>query len=344
MRFLLLGCLGLILGLAPTAFGANAAIALKNPAVNENFYGVEIVGDKIWIVGYYGAILHSTDRGVNWQIQSSPAHNALFTVRFVSPLKGWVGGSHGMLLHTEDGGKSWGAQSTNTTEHLFGSFWLEDSYGWLAGSRGMTLRTIDGGRSWINSTVPGDFTFSGVFFADAMRGWIAGEFGVIFTTHDGGKSWRKQKSPVEVSFSSGESRNLFALLFPKPQTGYAFGLDGLVLKTRDGARWEIIRQRSDVSGPTGANHLFAAAAFGERLWAVGERGTLLQAKTDDNRWLPAASDIPRLSLNAIAFGKDGLGLAVGNRGLVLRTEDGGATWKRFKIDVRPATKDAPRAP
>ena len=39
---------------------------------------------KIWIVGYYGAILHSPDRGANWQIQSSPARNALFTVRFVS--------------------------------------------------------------------------------------------------------------------------------------------------------------------------------------------------------------------------------------------------------------------
>jgi photosystem II stability/assembly factor-like uncharacterized protein len=344
MRFLMLGCLGLILGLAPAAFDANAATALKNPAVNENFYGLEIVGDKIWIVGYYGAILHSADRGVNWQIQSSPTHNALFTVRFVSPLKGWVSGSHGVFLHTEDGGKTWRAQSTNTTEHLLGSFWLDETYGWMVGSRGVTLRTLDGGRSWLNSTVPGDFTFSAVYFADAMRGWIAGEFGVIFTTQDGGKSWKKQQSPVEVSFASGESRNLFALLFPKPPTGYAFGLDGLVLKTRDGTRWEIIRQRSDASGPGGANHLFAAAVSGERLWAVGERGTLLQAKEDDDRWLPSRSDIPRLSLNAVHFGKDGLGLTVGNRGLVLRTEDGGMTWTRLKIDVRAAAKDAPRAP
>jgi photosystem II stability/assembly factor-like uncharacterized protein len=344
MPFLLLGCLGLILGLAPPVFDANAAAALKNLAVNENFYGVEIAGDEIWIVGYHGAILHSPDRGSSWQIQPSAAQNALFTVRFVSPVKGWVSGSHGQLLHTVDGGKSWRTQATNTTEHLLGSFWLDDNHGWVVGSRGFTLRTLDGGRSWLSSSVPGDFTFSAVYFADAMRGWIAGEFGVIFRTNDGGRSWTKQKSPIEVSFASGESRNLFALLFPKPPAGYAFGLDGLVLKTRDGARWEIIRQRSDVSGPTGANHLFAAAAFGERLWAIGERGTLLRAKTDDLRWLPAASDIPRLSLNAIAFGRDGLGFVVGNRGLVLRTEDGGTTWKRLKIDVRAATKDAPRAP
>ncbi len=77
----------------------------------------------------------------------------------------------------------------------------------------------DGGRSWTNSSVPGDLTFSGVYFADPMRGWVSGEFGVIFQTQDGGKTWNKQKSPVEVSFSSGESRNLFALLFTSAAHG-----------------------------------------------------------------------------------------------------------------------------
>jgi photosystem II stability/assembly factor-like uncharacterized protein len=48
-------------------------------------------------------------------------------------------------------------------------------------------------------------------------------------------------------------------------------------------------------------------------------------------------------LNAIAFGKDGLGLAVGNRGLVLRTEDGGTTWMRLKIDILSPAKDSARA-
>ena len=126
-----------------------------------------------------------------------------------------------------------------------------------------------------------------------MRGWVSGEFGVIFATQDGGKTWIKQKSPVEVSFSSGESRNLFALLFPQPHTGYAFGLDGVVLKTRDGTRWEIIRQRNDRNSPVDANHLFAAAASGEQLWAVGERGTLLRAETNTDRWQQAVSNIAR---------------------------------------------------
>ena len=122
------------------------------------------------------------------------------------------------------------AQPLNIAEHLFASHWLDESHGWLAGSRGMTIQTSDGGRSWSKNVVPGDFTFNAVTFANASRGWLAGEFGVIFQSSDGGKSWVKQKSPVEVSFDSGASQNLFALLFTAPGNGYAFGLDGLVLK------------------------------------------------------------------------------------------------------------------
>ena len=64
---------------------------------------------------------------------------------------------------------------------------------------------------------------------------------------------------------------------------------------------------------------------------MGERGTLLHSDADGNDWRQARAETPRLSLNGIAFGKDGFGLIVGNRGVILRTEDGGTTWKRLKI-------------
>ncbi|MGH7793559.1 MAG: WD40/YVTN/BNR-like repeat-containing protein [Candidatus Binatia bacterium] len=331
MRFAIACLTGLILGLAPAFFHARAATLAKEPALQENFYGVHISENRSWIVGYYGTILHSRDRGQTWAIQASPTRRALFSVQFVSPLKGWISGSYGTILHTSDAGKSWRAHSVDTSEHLFASNWLEESHGWMAGSRGMTIRTRDGGRSWTNLVVPGDFTFNAVNFVNPLRGWLAGEFGAIFRTSDGGKTWVKQKSPIEVSFASGASQNLFALLFTKPTVGYAFGLDGVVLKTNDGTRWEIVRQREDTNGTT--HHLFAAAAFNGRISVVGERGTLLQSDSL-NQWRQADLQIPRLSLNGIAFGKDGFGLVVGNRGLVLRTENGGKTWKRLKINAQ----------
>ena len=91
--------------------------------------------------------------------------------------------------------------------------------------------------------------------------------------------------------------------------------------------------RSFASGKA-TNHLFAAAAFNGSIWAIGERGTLLHSDVDGAQWRQAELQIPRLSLNAIAFGKDGFGLVVGNRGLVLRTDDGGKSWQRLKIITR----------
>jgi photosystem II stability/assembly factor-like uncharacterized protein len=339
MGLVLAWCVGLIVWLAPAPFYAACAASVKDPAVNENFYGVEIVGNDAWIVGYYGTIFHSNDRGLTWELQSSPTRSALFKARFANRSTGWINGSYGTVLHTSDGGKNWRAQPSGTNEHLFGSFWLDENRGWVVGSRGTTLRTDDSGRSWRNLNVPGDFTFSAVSFVNETHGWLVGEFGVIFQTRNGGTSWLKQKSPVEVSFASGESRNLFALVFTDQNTGYSFGLDGLVLKTRDGRRWETARHGTNIDSRGGANHLFAATRFDRRIWAVGERGTLLQSDSEGNHWRQSESEIPRTSLNGIAFGKDGFGLVVGNRGIILRTENGGRTWQRLKITSQQSGKD-----
>jgi photosystem II stability/assembly factor-like uncharacterized protein len=82
----------------------------------------------------------------------------------------------------------------------------------------------------------------------------------------------------------------------------------------------------------------------DQVWAVGERGTLLRSDPDGNHWQQAHGEIPRASLNGIAFGKDGFGLVVGNRGVVLRTEGGGASWQRLKINSGSAGKDLGRVP
>jgi photosystem II stability/assembly factor-like uncharacterized protein len=336
MRFVWFFLTGLILGLAPPA-DFYAAISPKEPAFQENFYGVQIQDERAWIVGYYGTILHSQDRGLTWEIQPSPTRNALFRVQFLNTDKGWISGSYGTMLHTADAGRKWSTQPTGTTEHLLGLTSV-DSEIWAVGGRGTILHTRDQGRSWSNSSLPEDLTFSSVSFVDSTRGWIAGEFGVIFQTHDGGRTWVKQNSPIEVSFASGESRNLFALLFPDSKNGFAFGLDGIILKARGGSRWEVVRQKETTNHSAGANHLFAAAALNGRLWAVGERGTLLRSELDGSSWRTATAPTPRVSLNGIAFGKDGWGLIVGNRGAVLRTQDAGQTWKRLRIMPRKQAK------
>src|SRR5574341_1471573 len=106
-----------ILGFLPwLPFSLAANSPDREPAFQESFYGVKILGNRSWVVGYYGTILYSEDRGVTWRVQPSGTKRALFNADFVTEENGWISGSYGTLLQTRDGGRTWRAQRSNTTE------------------------------------------------------------------------------------------------------------------------------------------------------------------------------------------------------------------------------------
>jgi photosystem II stability/assembly factor-like uncharacterized protein len=336
---------------APDPSAAQTAPLEREPAFRDNLYDVAVRGDRVWIVGYYGTILHSNDRGLNWEVQASGTREALFRVVFVDDRKGWVSGSYGTILHTTNAGKSWQAQPSGVEEQLFGLHFSNERRGWAAGSRGTILQTEDAGANWLNHSIGEDIILNDILFKDDRQGWVAGEFGRIYHSRNGGRSWVKQPSPVEVSFESGESRNLFRLLFPDSDGGWVFGLDGVILRTRNGALWEPRHADGErlsataQPGPKAAHHhLFSAAAANGKTWAVGERGTILFAALGQSRWQAAKIRTPPVSLNGIAFNRDGLGIIVGNRGTILRTEDGGGQWKPITITPVAPGKGLSRIP
>ena len=73
--------------------------------------------------------------------------------------------------------------------------------------------------------------------------------------------------------------------------------------------------------------MLAVARAGNRLVAVGERGTILLSDDDGKTWKQAQVSV-RTSLTAVQFVDARSGWAVGHLGVVLKTEDGGQTWTR----------------
>lgn len=336
---------GPILGLALfSSFALSAENSMREPTFQENFYAVKIRRNRSWIVGYYGTILFSEDRGKTWTIQQSGTRRALFRADFINDDKGWISGSYGTVLYTENGGKSWLRQKSGTAEHVFGIDFVNERSGWAVGSRGTILSSNDGGHTWANRSIGADTILNSVSFVSPERGWIVGEFGVIFHSKNGGKGWIKQKSPIEVSFVSGESQNLFDLLFPNAHEGWAFGLDGVILQTRNGEQWKIAHRDGASRNSVTRHHLFGSAYFDGKLWAVGERGTVIVSQTEKRGWEKVNVPSPPLNLNSIDFAPDGFGLIVGNRGLILRTLDGGNHWSRMKIVSQGAGKGIGRIP
>lgn len=74
------------------------------------------LGEHVWIAGTPGTILlHSADRGQNWEVQATNQTLPIHAVAFADTYRGWAIGPLGMIQATRDGGKSWYAQRTTAT-------------------------------------------------------------------------------------------------------------------------------------------------------------------------------------------------------------------------------------
>lgn len=73
--------------------------------------------------------------------------------------------------------------------------------------------------------------------------------------------------------------------------------------------------------------LLAVARAGDRLVAVGERGIIRLSDDNGKSWRQVQTPVS-VSLTAVRFLDKNKGWAVGHRGVVLHTTDGGGTWVR----------------
>ncbi len=118
---------------------------------------------------------------------------------------------------------------------------------------------------------------------------------------------------------------LFTIRFENDQEGFISGLGGVVLYSADGGRrWEYRN--------TGRKQaLFALERAGDRIIGVGEKG-YIQVSTDGGKsWQDPGGGFPPIFtfMRDIGFSPgDQRGVIVGQRGMVLRTDDAGLHWER----------------
>ena len=80
---------------------------------NWDFHAVHCVGSHIWVAGRPGSVIvHSGDRGNNWEVQRTGQPIPLQGIWFIDEQHGWAVGELGTILATRDGGKSWNVQRT----------------------------------------------------------------------------------------------------------------------------------------------------------------------------------------------------------------------------------------
>jgi photosystem II stability/assembly factor-like uncharacterized protein len=200
----------------------------------------------------------------------------------------------------------------------------DDRHGWIVGS-GLVIRTEDGGQTWERLSRPTYYDLSEVDFVNPQFGYAAGgaERGCqIFHTANSGRNWRK----VYENFEDGTVFDLVAL---NERTAIAAINGTFLLRTQDsGKTWQSVGLETP-----GASSVTSAAGA---VWVVGRKGSFYYSADLGRTWQRPANLLQSVSnqdWNSIDFDNTKRGIAVGNKGAVAVTYDGGITWNEIKTDI-----------
>jgi photosystem II stability/assembly factor-like uncharacterized protein len=148
-----------------------------------------------------------------------------------------------------------------------------------------------------------------------------GDRGHVLFSSDEGTSWNQCVTPTRAM--------LTGVSFADEQNGWVVGHDGVILHTADGGRsW--VRQDSGKDLDTiYLDVLFLDARHG---FAVGAYGKFLETTDGGKTWTPRKVFEEDLHFNRISADQAGTLFIAGESGLVLVSEDKGATWRRSPVD------------
>jgi photosystem II stability/assembly factor-like uncharacterized protein len=218
-----------------------------NSPITTDLHNVFFVSDSTgWIVSHNtGTILHTKDGGDRWFVQAQLDSMYLEDIYFLDRNTGWISGKNGLIFKTDNGGESWDKHKiADKKSWIYSVLFFNHTNGLAVGLQEekpftLLLKTTDGGRNWKNLSekVPRSF-YAPISFIDDKKGYIGG-FKYIIYTSDGGNTWDMQFSNT----SSSECREAIrGLTFITPESGWAVGHCGLVLKTEDGKNWNRVKK------------------------------------------------------------------------------------------------------
>ncbi|MBS0343029.1 MAG: glycosyl hydrolase, partial [Proteobacteria bacterium] len=196
------------------------------------------------------------------------------------------------------------------------------------GQRGHILFSDDAGKSWRQAEVPVSSDLVAVSFADARNAWAVGHDGVVLHSGDAGQTWRVQYDGRATE--QGDQNPWLDVWFASDaREGWVVGAFGQAMHTTDGgAHWTPMP--GELDNPKGL-HLYAMRQVGADLYIAGEQGLLLKRAAGDTRF--RAIEVPYQGTLFGLAGNEQTLLAYGLRGTVLRSTDGGRSWKQSTTGV-----------
>ena len=266
---------------------------------------------NIWAVGAGGLVLHSSDAGTSWAVQSTPTSDDLWSVSFPDTRHGWACGGPltsggGVVLATTDSGATWQNVTPNGLKvSLTDASFVDASHGLVGTSDGEVLSTRNGGTSWTSERLnapPVPSPDGGPSLSDVMvdlvsatQGWAAVN-NELFLTMTGGHSW--------LPMPSGLSPQMVIT-----QVDFADPLHGWIVAYSQDSGASTVLATSD--GGFLWRHISTGAS-----WVSS-----LDATSASSVWLLESSYLGLSGVSPLQMGFEGGGTVT-----VQHSTDGGARW------------------
>jgi photosystem II stability/assembly factor-like uncharacterized protein len=226
-----------------------------------------------WAVNSNGQILHTTDGGLQWDLQFQPPASLsnvwMRSIGFASDTRGWVGTTAGdaQLFETSDGGATWSAVTdlpADAPAKVCGISVVNESVIYASGTNEPSdtpriMKTVDGGRTWqVREMTTHASILIDCYFTGPDTGWVVGGRKqpvtpgerqcttnrprqeikpVVLRTEDGGETWTNRLAGMEQQFPLGEWG--WKIYFLDDQVGFVSlenFCEGAILKTTDGGQ------------------------------------------------------------------------------------------------------------
>jgi photosystem II stability/assembly factor-like uncharacterized protein len=322
----------------------------------------------IWALASH-AVLRSSDGGRHWRSAALPVPGPCGALAAPAGARVLAGGAGGALCRSEDGGRTWRTWGTGTRSDLHAATAAAGEV-LVAGDGGTVLTADIAARTWSVSQLtsraplaavarrPGSAWTVGAAGTVARQTgegpWtllqpvtgadlhavaapsgsdtvvVAGDDGTLLTSADGGQTWKAD---------GGVQDDLFALSFVDGRQGWAGGGAGFgeahadIGHSDDGGAtwaWRELPTWGRVLGLSFTDALHGWAALED--WGVdGDRpqGSIFTTADGGATWARQVTT-PRV-LTGVSMAVDGSGWAWGQAGTVLRTEDGGLSWRQLDV-------------
>ena len=225
----------------------------------------------IYICGYGGFIMKTTDSGSNWAQETVPTREVCLNAIWGSSTSDiFAVGAHGVIWRYN--GSSWSAMDPGTDTHLYAVSGASSSAVWAVGWGGAIYKY--NGASWSPQTSGTTNHLRGVWAVDANTVFAVGFGGKILKTTNGGTDWS--------SLTSGTSSNLYAIEGASSSVIWAIGASGTIRKTVNGG--------TDWSGQTSPYSRFLTSISvqdSSNVWIGGQSAdaqTLISTSNGGSNW------------------------------------------------------------